>query len=124
MPPHEWAFAELQRLAADKLVEQSRFQEFYFRLTDIARRYIERRFSIMAPEQTTEEFLRATRADPILTSDHKDLLGRFLRAADMVKFARHEPTGEEADAAFAAGRGFVEQTAPVATAPDGVEAAA
>jgi hypothetical protein len=124
VPPHEWARAELDRLAGDRLVEQARFHEFYFRLTDIVRQYIERRFAIMAPEQTTEEFLRAVRADPVLTNDHKDLLGRFLRAADMVKFARHEPTGAEADAAFAAARGFVRETAPVAAEADDVEAAA
>jgi hypothetical protein len=125
VPPHEWALAALESLAARKLIEQSMFHEFYFQLTDIVRQYIERRFSIMAPERTTDEFLRETRRDPTLRDDHKDLLGRFLRAADMVKFARHEPTAEEAGLAFTAARGFVDETAPGdRTADETVEAAA
>jgi hypothetical protein len=44
-------------------------------------------------------------------------LGGFLRAADMVKFARHQPTADEAERAFAGARTFVDETAP--TEPDG-----
>jgi hypothetical protein len=124
VPPHEWALGELDRLAADNLIEQSRFHEFYVRLTDVVRRYIERRFSIMAPERTTDEFLRETQMSPALRDEHKDLLGGFLRAADMVKFALHEPTAEEADSAFTAARGFVDDTAPREDAPEPAGAAA
>jgi hypothetical protein len=115
--PHEWASAQLVALAEEQLIEQSRFHEFYFRLTDIVRQYIERRFSIMAPEQTTNEFLLQTRTSPVLTDEHRELLGGFLRAADMVKFARHLPTADEAGRAFAGARAFVDETAP--TEPDG-----
>ena len=52
------------------------------------------------------------------------MLRGFLRAADMVKFARHQPTAAEAEAAFAAARRFVAETAPAEPAPDGMEAAA
>ena len=124
VPPHAWAEAELDRLAAEGLIEQARFHEFYFRLTDIVRQYIERRFSIMAPEQTTEEVLRQARASAVLGDEHKDLLGGFLRAADKVKFARHRPTVEEAESAFAAARRFVRETAPAEPGPDAMEAAA
>jgi len=112
VPPHEWASAQLVALAEEQLIEQSRFHEFYFRLTDIVRQYIERRFSIMAPEQTTNEFLLQTRTSPVLTDEHRELLGGFLRAADMVKFARHQPTADEAERAFAGARTFVDETAP------------
>jgi hypothetical protein len=122
VPPHEWALGELDRLEAKRLIEQARFHELYFALSDIVRQYIERRFGIMAPERTTEEFLRETRGSPLLGDDHRDLLGRFLRAADMVKFARHEPSADEAQRAFAAARGFVKETTPEAAGP--MEAAA
>lgn len=124
IPPHVWALSQLDALVGERLIEQGRFHEFYFRLSDVVRQYIERRFGIMAPERTTEEFLREARYSEALGDDQKDLLAGFLRAADMVKFALHEPTADESDAAFAAARGFIEQTTPTgATAPQGAEVA-
>jgi hypothetical protein len=112
VPAHVWALAELDRLARDDLIGAGRYHDFYFRLSDIVRQYIERRFGIMAPERTTEEFLLEAKRSSSLGEAHKDLLAGFLRAADMVKFARHTPSAEECNAAFAAARGFVEQTVP------------
>ena len=68
----------------------------------------------MAPERTTEEFLREARSSSVLADEHKTLLRGFLSAADMVKFALHEPSVNESDGALAAARGFVEETAPAA----------
>ncbi len=66
----------------------------------------------MAPERTTEEFLRETRRSNALSEGHKLLLAEFLRSADMVKFARHVPGPDDAGAALQSARGFVEDTAP------------
>jgi hypothetical protein len=74
------------------------------------RQYIERRFSLMAPERTTDEFLAEVRNDPSLSGPHKELLSSFLQAADMVKFARYEPEQREIDQALSAARDFIEQT--------------
>jgi hypothetical protein len=124
-PAHEWAFDQLQQLIEDHLIEQGQIREFYFRLSLIVRLYIERRFGLMAPERTTEEFLAEARSDPSLTGSQKDLLGAFLRAADMVKFARHQPEAREIERAFDTARDFVEQTAAPTQADTGlVEAAA
>jgi hypothetical protein len=115
--PHVWALSQLDLLAREELIEQGRFHAFYFRLSDIVRQYIERRFGIMAPERTTEEFFREAKRDSSLSDEHKDLLRGFLRAADMVKFALHEPSVDESRRAFEAARGFVEQTVPMAGGP-------
>jgi hypothetical protein len=112
VPPHIRAGLQLDALEREGLPEQGRFHEFYVRLSDIVRQYIEQRFGLRAPERTTEEFLRETRDDPLLSREQKDLLAGFLRAADMVKFARREPAIEECRAAFASARGFIDQTAP------------
>jgi hypothetical protein len=40
------------------------------------------------------------------------LLASFLRAADMVKFARHEPAIEDGEHAFDAAGSFVDETTP------------
>ena len=131
IPAHVWALGELARLDADRLIEQRAFHVFYVRLSDIVRQYVERRFGLMAPERTTDEFLHELRGDPAFGKEHQQLLARFLRAADMVKFALHEPTPEESGDALDAARGFVEETRPQTTpatldvgAPDLREAAA
>jgi len=111
-PPHEWAEEQLRRLAAERLPQAGRVHEYYFRLSDVIRRYIERRFGLMAPERTTDEFLREARRSTGLNESHRTRLADFLTAADMVKFARHEPDVAEADAALDAARAFVRQTAP------------
>lgn len=129
VPPDVWARSKLQQLAARRLLEQERFAEFYFALSDVVRQYIERRFRIMAPEQTTGEFLRDPQTASVLGEEHRKQLGGFLRAADMVKFALHRPTVTESEAALAAAGEFVDRTAPDAgpgaePRPVGREAAA
>ncbi len=110
-PAHVIALAELQQLEADRLIESGRQHEFYYRLSDIVRQYIERRFGMMAPERTTDEFLREAGRDPRLHPAHRELLGQFLRTADMVKFARLTPADEDAAAALSQARGFITDTA-------------
>ncbi len=112
IPPHEWAFDQLRLLIDEKLVELGQIHEFYFRLSLIVREYIERRFGLMAPERTTEEFLVEMRRSPVLSDEHKRLLGEFLTACDMVKFACYTPQAKEIEQAFDAARDFVEQTIP------------
>ncbi len=116
--PGAWAFEQFRRLEQTCLIEQGRCAEFYGRLSAIVREYIERRFSLRAPEQTTEEFLRATRGNPVLSEQHQELLQQFLEAADQVKFALYEPSRDEAERAFTAARDFVEETAYVPATAD------
>lgn len=111
VPAHEWAFEQLQRLMDDRLVEQGLVGEFYFRLSMIVRQYIERRFGLMAPERTTEEFLSEVQRGDTLDEAHRGTLGSFLQACDMVKFALYEPQSSEIEKAFHAGRDFIDQTA-------------
>jgi hypothetical protein len=106
----EAALAELNALLARGLAEQGLFREFYQDLSDLARRYVERRYAIRAPERTTEEFLLEAQDSPAL-SGHSDLLRRFLRHCDLVKFARLEPEPAEIAAAVEACRSFIAQTA-------------
>lgn len=112
LPPHLWALRQLDQLAADRLIERGELEPFFFRLSTIVRQYIERRFAIMAAEQTTDEFLREARRHPTLDDSQRALLADFLRLADMVKFARFQPQRDESEQALAAARNFVQQTAP------------
>jgi len=109
-PPHQVAYAALDRLRRAGLVESGGFKEFYSGLSDIVRTYLEQRFRVRAPEMTTEEFLLASARDGRLLGPHRALLGEFLRESDLVKFARHVPTIADAERAFAAARRFVDDT--------------
>ena len=57
--------------------------------------YLEERFSLHAPERTTEEFLHELQATELLNDNQKVFLEDFLRRCDLVKFAQHEPTEPE-----------------------------
>ena len=60
-------------------------------LTDIVRDYLEERFKIHAPKQTTYEFL-SSMEDPSSPLNNKDrnFLREFLVSADMIKFAKYD----------------------------------
>jgi hypothetical protein len=123
IPPHEWAFDQLRALIDAQLVEQGQVQEFYYRLSEIVRVYIELRFGLMAPERTTEEFLIEAHASPALSAEHKRRLADFLQACDLVKFARYAPATDEVEQVFNAARDFIDQTA-VSAERERLEAAA
>jgi hypothetical protein len=127
--PDVWAREQLALLRAERLVEQGLVAEFFFRLTGIIREYIERRFAVRAPEQTTEEFLAAAQDHPALGLRYGRLLTDFLEAGDLVKFARYQPGTAEIDRAFETAETFIEQRsvedeapadAGVASSADGV----
>lgn len=115
LPPDEWALREMDRLEGDHLPDRGQFAPFFARLSDIVRDYVERRWGISAPEQTTKEFLRSARQHPELAGDHEQTLGQFLRTADMVKFAAMRPPADECSRALDLMRGFVRASAPALT---------
>ena len=112
IPPHERAFRELRALLDEDLIAKGRTKEFFFRLTFIARMYIERRFGLRAPEQTTEEFLPNAAGSGLLSPGHQQLLKDFLGYADLVKYAAHTPGVKDIEDCFAAARRFINETAP------------
>lgn len=96
-PAHEIALEWIRKLAGQRLIEQGRVKEFYERLSNCLRHYIEDRFSLRAPEQTTEEFLEEIKNSPVLRANHKEELKKFLEHCDRVKFAKFQPTQQQND---------------------------
>jgi len=109
-PAHEIAYEALEELRAKDLPSSGRVKEYYFELSDIARHYLEGRFSIKAPEMTTEEFLYFLQGSSALSGAHKGLLTQFLNHCDMVKFARYGPAPGEIEGSFSAAKGLVDET--------------
>jgi hypothetical protein len=85
-------------------------ERYHTLLSDIVRRYLELRFQLHAPQQSTDEFLEAMRRSPRLTAEQEGLLRDFLRQCDLAKFARAGFSAEECQAAARVARTFVEQT--------------
>ena len=112
LSPAEIAQAALAELLLENLPAQARFQEFYLRLTGIVRHYIEGTTGLRAPEQTTEEFLRAMRAQQLFGAEQAVRLQDFLEAADMVKYAGQEPTSEQLEMSTLRAREFIELRSP------------
>ena len=95
IPPHKLALKEFIQLKEKKLLENGEYRKFYFAFSEIFRRYLERRFSFPAIEQTSEEIIPLLEKTGIFQESHF-LLGRdFLLATDLVKFAKHFPMKEE-----------------------------
>ena len=93
-PSHEIALEELDQLLREQLLEQGEIKQFYIRISEIIRRYIEGRFFITAIEMTTTQLIDNMNEAEIEKEDIQ-LVEDFLMQCDLVKFAKYIPTSEE-----------------------------
>lgn len=105
---HEDALAELEKARALMSPENSR--PYGIEVSGIVRRYIERRFSIVAPRRSTEEFLTEAATSAKLEPAHRQLLANFLGCCDFLKFARARAELMELEAQHKAAVQFVTET--------------
>ena len=112
LPPHEEAFAALERLRVLHLCQDGKHKLYYSTLTDILRTYIVRRFDVGAMEMTSDEIIEAMRGVELQQKQSMDLT-MILREADLVKFAKDMPESEESESAMRAAWEFVDATKPV-----------
>ena len=109
-PAHVIAYEELHELKEEDLPHKGLVKEYYSRLSDIARHYLENRFLYRAPEMTTEEFLVSIKEAKELKKDQKKLLKNFLSHCDMVKFAKYGPSKKEIDESYESAEELVDET--------------
>lgn len=109
-PAHELAFEELEDLRQEGLIEKGIYKEYYFRFSEIFRRYLERRFRFPAVERTTEEILPAISVLTGFEERVKSGARSLLVQADLVKFARHIPTDQETEQEFRQAVSFINET--------------
>lgn len=91
--PEEVAYELLAKLDPVDFMKKGRLKEFYIRLSEIFRQYLEGRFRIPAMDLTTEEIYSGLREIKIPRKS-TGLLEGFLDECDLVKFAKYVP-GEE-----------------------------
>ncbi len=109
LPPHVWAFKELDKLQQEKLWQTGEVKNYYSRLTDIARTYIELRYKIPAMEKTTDE-LMASMHKGMMKQSLKKELNEVLVLSDFVKFAKAQPDFMENENAFKIIKDFIDKT--------------
>lgn len=116
--PHELAIQQLEELERQQMWQSGQVKGYHSALTYIVREYLEKRYGIQALEQTTDEILaQLLQQDFDLSLAQK--LGDVLQTADLVKFAKAQPTAEFHEQAMVYARAFILETKPVApTATD------
>ena len=112
IPPYDEAMMKLTQLKAEHLWESGQDKEYFTRLTDILRNYIDRRFSINAMEMTTGQIIDVLRRNEE-TMPVNEQLNKILEMADFVKFAKMRPLPEDNEVAYQRAINFVNETKPI-----------
>ncbi len=108
MLPHQKAMKEIEQIKADKMVTSENQKEYYTKLTETLRKYIEERYGFSAMEMTSSEIIDRLMAD----SDQQrlDELRQLFTTADLVKFAKYSTQINENDANLVNAIDFINQT--------------
>jgi len=122
-PPHEIAYAELERLLSAGLLEAGRVKEFYIELAEIVRRYVAARFRVETFERTSWEILEAMRAVRV-SIRVTTAMSEFFSACDLVKFAKYVPEAPETRAAVERAYRLVDETRHAEPSPAALPQAA
>ena len=106
--PHQKAMKEIEQIKADKMVSSENQKEYYTKLTDTLRRYIEERYKFSAMEMTSSEIIERLTQD----GDQKSLdeLRELFMTADLVKFAKYSTLINENDKNLVSAIEFINQT--------------
>jgi len=117
-PPHIIALRELDKLRGEKLWQNNRAKDYYTRLSDVVRTYIEGRFSVMAMEMTSDEILVGLQDAGFEDNNLVERLRKIFSLADLVKFAKAEPFPDENETSMLDSYLFVNNTKIDAVAED------
>ena len=106
--PHQKAMQEIEQIKANKMVTSENQKEYYTKLTDTLRKYIEERYGFSAMEMTSSEIIERLTA----AGDQQSLseLRQLFMTADLVKFAKYSTMINENDANLVAAVEYINQT--------------
>lgn len=106
--PHQKALQEINQIKEDKMVSSENSKEYYTKLTDTLRKYIEERYGFNAMEMTSSEIIE----NLTKTQDEKALseLRHLFLTADLVKFAKYSTLINENDMNLVNAIEFINQT--------------
>ena len=106
--PHQKAMKAIEEIKAKKMVMAEDPKDYYTKLTDTLRRYIEERYGFNAMEMTSSEIIDRLMS----TDDPKSLeeMKQLFNTADLVKFAKYSTLINENDANLVNAVEFINQT--------------
>jgi hypothetical protein len=108
VPPHQKAMKAINDIKAEHMVGSENPKEYYTRLTDTLRQYINERYGFNAMEMTSSEIIdRLTKTDDPKKLDE---LRQLFTTADLVKFAKYSTMVNENDANLVSAIDFINQT--------------
>ncbi len=93
-PAWEVTLFELDALRESDLLKRKQIKKYFTILSDIVRKYVERRYEIPALDRTTEE-IKGEIKKIKLQQEIAELLSSLLFFCDLVKFAKYVPSTEE-----------------------------
>lgn len=97
IPPHQAALQLLKMLRQKAYLERGQFREYYFESNEIIRGYLAQRYAINALDLTTDELMQRLSSIAAQGLDRQQLR-TVLEHADLVKFAKFQPSREQAAA--------------------------
>lgn len=119
-PPYLIALGKLRKLQTQNLPQKGKTKEYYTRLSDILRSYINRQFGIKTFEKTSSEILAQVKENDHL-SQYEEVLRSIFETSDFVKFAKVKPSVVENNRCLTDAERFVEISHPVTEEKKGGE---
>ena len=99
------ALVEIERMG---LLENGEFKRYYTMVVDVVRRYLERRYGILAMDETTFEILSDLESRGVQVEG----LAPVLEEADLVKFAKYVPDVDDGRRLMETSRQIIARTRP------------
>ncbi len=109
LPPWDEAHRSLEAIPVAEWLDSAQHKRYYYTLSEITKKYLERRFEFNAVEQTTTEISASMKR---WKTPLRDEFGAFLSRADMVKYAKIIPPRDEMESAIETVRDLVDRTRP------------
>lgn len=106
--PHQKAMKEIEKIKEQRMTASEDQKQYYTRLTDTLRVYLQERFGFNAMEMTSDEIIDRLNQEEDKTK--LDELTELFRTADLVKFAKHETLINENDRNLANAIAFIDST--------------
>ena len=107
IPAHVKAMTAIDEIKQTQLSVVGDQKEYYTRLTDTLRKYLEERFGFSAMEMTTAEIIdRLSTEDPMKVAELRELF----ETADLVKFAKYSTLINENDRNLVSAIDFINST--------------
>lgn len=107
VPAHVKAITAIDQLKENRMAIEGDQKEYYTRLTDTLRKYLEERFGFSAMEMTTREIIdRLKDEDPMKVAELRELF----ETADLVKFAKYSTLINENDRNLVSAIDFINST--------------